>query len=150
MRTTVLFSALLLTGAGCDSDVRGDVVTEGFPAPSHWQVQSVGGDPVPAMPNDAVFGTVTFAAAEVSGIGGCNGYGGSYAAQSGGVVGNRIQIGGLSATEIYCGDVLHPFEERMFAALQGAQQWEIEADGALRLSGTSEGIVLLPMLVGAE
>lgn len=128
--------------AGCDSRAdRSDAVAEGFPAPSFWQVEALDGVPVPDA-GDAEKGTVRFSADGVSGVGGCNGYGGSYTAQAGGAAGDAIQIRRLTATEMYCGDDLHPFEERFFEALAGAQRWGLADDGTLRLTGSASSVVL--------
>ena len=141
--------ALALVGAaGCDSrDALSD--PEAFPSPSSWQVASIDG--VPAPPDsDRVIGTVHFDGRELSGVGACNRYGGTYSAQQGGFVGNGFGVAGLSATEMYCGDTLQPFEERMFNALLGARSWRREDDGRLVLSGQGGEIELLPMLVSGE
>lgn len=125
-------------------------MSEGFPAPSQWQVQSINGEPAPSG-GDQVIGTVVFSAGEVSGIGGCNRYEGTYSAQPGGVVGNGIGISRLTATEMGCSREVQPFEEQMFDVLTGAALWSIAGnDQRLFLSGSEGGMVLLPMLTAGE
>ena len=144
MRTLAL--ALAVVGAaGCDSR---NAISDpyAFPTPSSWQVARINGVSAPSD-GDRVIGTVHFDGRELSGFGACNRYGGTYSAQQGGSVGNGFGVTGLSATEMYCGAALHPFEERMFDALRTVSSWRTEANGRLVLLGQGAEMELLPMLV---
>lgn len=142
MRASLSILPFVLCVTGCDWLGSGDDSDrQPFPTPSHWQVQRIDGEAA-SDAGDAVIGVVAFAEGEVSGVGACNQYGGEYSADDKG----RIGIDGLFATEMYCGDDLHPFEERLFEALVGAERWRLNDDGTLALRGSAD-LVLAPMLV---
>lgn len=73
--------------------------------------------------------TLQFAAATVSGSGGCNGFSGSYE-----VDGERLSFGPLKATQIGCPEPLAAAERRFFAALEEVSHGRLE-DGELILAG---------------
>ena len=76
--------------------------------------------------------TLEFAAATVSGSGGCNSFGGSYE-----VDGDRLTFGALRATQIGCPEPVAAAERRFFAALEGVERGRLE-DGSLVLEGRDE------------
>ena len=96
-----------------------------------WTAISIGGtDTVPASAPTMAFG----ADGQVQGTGGCNQYGGPYK-----VDGSAIEIGQLASTMMLCADAsVGNQETAFFAAMDGAQTWQIDAAGELHLTGLTE------------
>ena len=78
---------------------------------------------------------MTFGAdGQVQGSGGCNSYGGPYKLD-----GPAIDVGDLASTMMLCQDQsIGAQETAFFAALGGAQTWQIEGTGDLVLAGVSQ------------
>jgi len=96
-----------------------------------WVVATVGG-------SDTVAGsrpTMTFGAdGQVQGTGGCNSYGGPYKLD-----GAAIDVGDLASTMMLCADQsIGAQETAFFAALGGAQTWQVDETGNLVLAGGSQ------------
>ena len=96
-----------------------------------WVVSTIGG-------NDTVAGsrpTMTFGAdGQVKGSGGCNSYSGPYKLD-----GAAIEVGNLASTLMMCADQSTGAQETaFFAALGGAQTWQVDGTGNLSLAGVSQ------------
>jgi putative lipoprotein len=96
-----------------------------------WVVSTIGG-------NDTVGDTrptMTFGAdGQVQGTGGCNSYGGPYKLD-----GAAIDVGDLASTMMLCADQsIGAQETAFFAALGGAQTWQVDDTGNLVLAGVSQ------------
>ena len=96
-----------------------------------WVVSTIGG-------SDTIAGsqpTMTFGAdGQLNGTGGCNSYGGPYMLD-----GAAIDVGDLASTMMLCADQsIGAQETAFFAALGGAQTWQVDDSGNLLLAGVSE------------
>ena len=96
-----------------------------------WIVTTIGGSDTVADARP----TMTFGAdGQVQGSGGCNSYGGPYKLD-----GPAIDVGDLASTMMLCQDQsIGAQETAFFAALGGAQTWQIEGTGDLVLAGVSQ------------
>lgn len=103
-----------------------------------WVVEAIDGQPAA----DGVKSTLQIAAdGQVSGRGGCNGYGGGAT-----VEGEKISFGDMRATLMACGQAAMDQEGRFFAALKGVEAFRIE-DGRLVLAG-KDGKELMRLVNG--
>lgn len=88
--------------------------------------------PTPMLPSTDL--TADFAGGRVSGTGGCNRFNGSYQAKS-----NQLSIGPLASTFKACEESLMSQESRYLKALQGAQRYEMKAQGLQIFYQTDQG-----------
>ena len=102
-----------------------------------WIVTTIGGSDTVADARP----TMTFGAdGQVQGSGGCNSYGGPYKLD-----GAAIDVGELASTMMLCQDQsIGAQETAFFAALGGAQTWQVDATGNLVLAGVSEIVAKTP------
>ena len=96
-----------------------------------WVVSTIGGNDTVADSRP----TMTFGAdGRIEGTGGCNSYGGPYKLD-----GAAIDVGELASTMMMCTDQsIGAQETALFAALGGAQTWQVDDTGTLKLAGVSE------------
>jgi putative lipoprotein len=116
--------------SGASPRTSGSAAPVGIVGPT-WLVSRIGG-------TDTVVGsqpTMTFGAdGRVEGTGGCNSYGGPYKLD-----GAAIDVGELASTMMLCADQsIAAQETTFFAALGGAQTWQVTDTGDLMLDGASE------------
>jgi heat shock protein HslJ len=136
----VLAGLTILVVAACDSTGSGTNTT---PEPTaaadlagtSWTLVSVGGAPV-------VEGSAAHLAfgldGNANGSTGCNSLNGTYT-----VDGAALTVGPLATTRMACEENLMAQEAAVLEALASVSGWEIDADGALHLTGGTE-LVLEP------
>ncbi len=92
-----------------------------------WIVTAMDGDPpLPDRPVTIAFGEDN----RISGQSSCNRYTGPCTTD-----GDKINVGPLAGTRMFCGEALMTQEQRFLDLLQAAQRWETPADGLLVLHG---------------
>ena len=98
-------------------------------AGTSWTLSTMNGQP----PLDGTTITLAFSDSAVSGNGGCNTYGGSYA-----VDGNNISIGALTSTQVLCGTEIDQQEQQYFNLLGSANTYQLDSGQLVLFSGGSE------------
>jgi heat shock protein HslJ len=90
-----------------------------------WRLVSMAGIE-PGVPSQDMRLTAEFVGDRLSGFGGCNQFTGRYQATS-----SQLSVSPLASTQRACEGFLMSQEFRYLTALQGAQRYEIEAQGTL-------------------
>ncbi len=90
-----------------------------------WRLVSMAGIE-PGVPSQDMRLTAEFAGDRLSGFGGCNQFTGRYQAIS-----SQLSVSPLASTQRACEGFLMSQEFRYLTALQGAQRYEIDAQGTL-------------------
>ena len=132
----LLVSAAVL--AACGSAGPSDLIRIGRPATlvgTAWRAVTINGR-APVVGREP---TVLFAAARVTGTGGCNQYGGGYAYDS---ASGRIQFAQLAMTAMGCEAPINDIESAFGQALSASEGASIDETGRLVLSGPASQIVL--------
>lgn len=92
-----------------------------------WIVTAIDGDnPLPDRPVTIAFDDDN----RISGQSSCNRYMGPCT-----IEGDKITVGPVAGTRMFCGEALMAQEQRFLDLLQTAQRWEISPDGLLVLHG---------------
>jgi putative lipoprotein len=98
-----------------------------------WTLTTINGEAVA----DGVSATMAFADGQVTGSGGCNGYGGKYV-----LAGNTVTFSEVMSTLMACEDPIMSVENAMMKILQGSATFSV-GDQSLTLTLTgSDGTVL--------
>jgi heat shock protein HslJ len=117
---TLLLSTLALPLAGMETKTPTIAGTA-------WIVTSIAGsDPLPDRPVTIAFDGES----RISGQSSCNRFMGSCTLD-----GNKITVGQLAGTRMFCGEELMAQEQRFLDLLQTAQTWTLSAEGHLILQG---------------
>lgn len=93
-----------------------------------WRLVDVGDPTSPTVMPQTTELTAEFADGRISGSGGCNRFMGGYLAQDA-----QLSISELASTFMACEEPVMQQEARYLAALQGAQQYEIDDQGLLTI-----------------
>ena len=104
-----------------------------------WRVVSVAG----RAPDPVARPTAVFGADQVTGSGGCNGFGGHYQYDP---ATGRIEMRELGMTLVGCDGPRSDFENAFFQALNQANLVMVDAQGLMALSGPGGVIVFQPDL----
>jgi len=100
-------------------------VAQANPFSGRWRLVSMAGIE-PGVPSQDMRLTAEFAGDRLSGFGGCNQFTGRYQA-----TGSQLSVSPLASTQRACEGFLMSQEFRYLTALQGAQRYEIDAQGTL-------------------
>ncbi|MFQ3616516.1 MAG: META domain-containing protein [Cyanobacteriota bacterium] len=95
------------------------------PLSGSWRLVSMAGIE-PGVPSQDMRLTAEFVGDRLSGFGGCNQFTGRYQA-----TGRQLSVSPLASTQRACEGFLMDQEFRYLTALQGAQRYEIDAQGTL-------------------
>ncbi|MBW4517490.1 MAG: META domain-containing protein [Timaviella obliquedivisa GSE-PSE-MK23-08B] len=93
-----------------------------------WRLISMGTTAALTVPLQATELTANFEGDRVSGSGGCNRFTGSYETES-----NILSLGALASTRKACEESVMNQEAKYLAALQAAQQYEVNTQGELQI-----------------
>lgn len=91
-----------------------------------WRLVSLGEMAAPDVVPQSMELTAEFEGDRLFGSGGCNRFTGGFETQ-----GNQLSVGPLASTFMACEPPISTQETRYFAALQGAQRYEIDEQGQL-------------------
>jgi len=100
-------------------------VAQANPFSGRWRLVSMAGIE-PGVPSQDMRLTAEFVGDRLSGFGGCNQFTGRYQATS-----SQLSVSPLASTQRACEGFLMSQEFRYLTALQGAQRYEIDAQGTL-------------------
>ncbi|MFC2033302.1 META domain-containing protein [Chloroflexota bacterium] len=120
---TLIILAITIFSVGCGTSIS----LEG----NDWVLESYGtqGNLKTVLADTEVTATFNSADEQVTGSGGCNGYGGSYELE-----GSKLSIPGpLMSTMMSCGEEKDQQEQQIFIALQSAESYQID-DGKLTIN----------------
>jgi heat shock protein HslJ len=118
-RVTVVINGETLNGCGGD--------TKSLLTGPEWIVEDINGSGVIDMAQTSIAFSDDNS---VSGSGGCNRFSGSYQ-----ITGEGIRFGPIAATRKACAMALMDQELAFFEVLETASLFEIESDGALKVTG---------------
>jgi heat shock protein HslJ len=101
-----------------------------------WRLTNMteGDSPMPMVPSQATELTAEFSGDRISGSGGCNNFFGSYQ-----TTGNTLSIGALGSTRKACPEPIMNQEAKYLSALQGAERYEVDAQGLQIFYKTEKG-----------
>jgi heat shock protein HslJ len=93
-----------------------------------WRLVDIGDPTSPTVIPQTTELTAEFADGRISGSGGCNRFMGGYTSEDG-----QLSISDLASTFMACEETVMNQEAQYLAALQGAQQYEIDDQGLLTI-----------------
>ncbi|MBW4618153.1 MAG: META domain-containing protein [Cyanosarcina radialis HA8281-LM2] len=95
-----------------------------------WRLANMteGDSPMPMVPPRTTELTAEFSSERISGSGGCNRFFGSYQTTA-----DTLSIGALGSTRKACPEPIMDQETKYLSALQGAQRYEVDAQGQLQI-----------------